>query len=77
MNKMDTTWYLWALKTKQIDYWNFNCFLFPNFMRRYKLVCARTKRIAAWLGLRRVRKFRDGFWYGVLSPTKEKRQCAR
>ena len=74
---MKEPWYRWALRTRLIDYWNFNCFLRPNFTRRYNLICSRTKRDATGLRLRRVRKFPNGLFYGVLPPFKEKaKSCA-
>lgn len=65
-------WYEQALKNKQIDYWNFNCFLRKEFTKRYNIMATRTKRTAIGLGLKRIRKAVNGLWYGVLPPIGEK-----
>lgn len=62
-------WYEQALKVKQIDYWNFNCCVKKGFTQRYNIFATRTKKVAYGLGLKRIRKFTNGLWYGVLPPT--------
>jgi len=56
-------WYQEALQCGLIDYWNFNNFL---VRKSAKLFVARTKEIAEGLGLKRIKKLKDGFYYGIM-----------
>jgi len=67
---MNMHWYQEALKKRWISYWSFNTVCFAHKRKaRCVLFATRTKTVAKGLGLKHLRKLKDGLFYGVMVRT--------